>query len=240
LQQDCTQERRTSMKRWLPALFLTLGCAVSPATAPVQAGTGIQRCQDSGGATLYTDKPCRALGARPVPLPAELATRIVRERSHEQALSTAAFDTRAGAMETLVYADASAPLSLASSPPAPARRSVAAGCARTPTQLQMDLRGAFALGDVNRIAESYHWVGVSHRGAMRILDRLQSMARRQVADAEYFNASITSGDGMYASAGDSAIGGSGGILQLTFAGADGGSIADLDVERYRGCYFVRF
>jgi hypothetical protein len=228
------------MKRWLPALVLTLACAVSPATAPVRAGTGIQRCQDSGGTTLYTDKPCRALGARSVPLSPELATRIVRERSHEQALSMTAFETGAGAVETSVYADASAPLSLASSPAVPARRSVAAGCARTPTQLQMDLRGALALGDVNRIAESYHWVGVSHRGAARILDRLQSMARRQIADAEYFNASIASGDGMYASADDSAIGGSGGILQVTFAGADGGSIADFDVERYRGCYFVRF
>jgi hypothetical protein len=228
------------MNRWLPALVLTLACAASPTTAPVQAGTGIQRCQDPEGATLYTDKPCRALGARPVPLSAELATRIVRERSHEQALSMATFEAGAGAMETPVYANASAPLSLASSPAAPARRSVAAGCARTPTQLQMDLRGAFALRDVNRIAESYHWVGVSHRGAMRILDRLQSMARRQVADTEYFNASIASGDGMYASADDSAIGGSGGILQVTFAGADGGSIADFDVERYRGCYFVRF
>ena len=221
------------MNRWLPAFIITLACAASPTAAPVHAGTGIQRCETDGGATVYTDKPCRALGARPVPLSAELATRIVRERSHEQAVAGVAM----GSLDAAAYADASAPMSLA--PSAPARRSVAAGCARTPTQLQMDLRGAFALRDVNRIAESYHWVGVSHRGAMRILERLQAMARRQVADTEYFDARIGSGD-VYASADDSAIGGSGGILQVTFAGTDGGSIADFDVERYKGCYFVRF
>ena len=221
------------MNRWLPAFILTLACAASPTAAPVHAGTGIQRCEGADGARLYTDKPCRALGARPVPLPAELATRIVRERSHEQAVVGMAM----GSLDAAAYADASAPMSLA--PSLPARRSVAAGCARTPTQLQMDLRGAFALGDLNRIAESYHWVGVSHRGAMRILERLQAMAQRQVADTEYFDARIGSGD-VYASADDSAIGGSGGILQVTFAGTDGGSIADFDVERYKGCYFVRF
>ena len=233
------------MNKWLPAFLLTLACAASPAPAPVQAGTGIQRCQDADGQALYTDKPCRALGARPVPLPAELATRIVRERSHEQALWMAAFNTgaidNAGAVETAVYADASAPLSLAPTHPASNRRPVAAGCARTPTQLQMDLRGAFALGDVNRIAESYHWVGVSHRGAMRILERLQSMARRQVVDTDYFDARISSGGGtVFASAGDSMVGGSGGILQVTLGDTKGGSIADFDVEHYRGCYFVRF
>ena len=221
------------MNRWLPAFIITLACAASPTAAPVHAGTGIQRCEADGGATVYTDKPCRALGARPVPLSAELATRIVRERSHEQAVAGVAM----GSLDAAAYADASAPMSLA--PSAPTRRSVAAGCARTPTQLQMDLRGAFALRDVNRIAESYHWVGVSQRGAMRILERLQAMARRQVADTEYFDARIGSG-AMYASADDSAIGGSGGILQVTFAGTDGGSIADFDVERYKGCYFVRF
>ena len=42
-----------------------------------------------------------------------------------------------------------------------ARRSAAAGCARTPTQLSMDLHGSLALGDVNRLAESYHWVGMT-------------------------------------------------------------------------------
>jgi hypothetical protein len=222
------------MNRWLPALILTLACAASPTAALVHAGTGLQRCANSDGTTLYTDKPCRALGAKPVPLSAELATRIARERSREQAMAGMA----TGSIDTAVYADASAPMSLA--PAAPGRRSVAAGCARTPTQLQMDLRGAFALRDVNRIAESYHWVGVSHRGAMRILERLQSMARRQVTDTDYFDARIGSGGGMLASAGDTAIGGSGGILQVTFAGADGGSIADFDVERYKGCYFVRF
>lgn len=220
------------------ALALTLACAW-PSAAPVHAGTAIQRCRASDGATLYTDKPCRAMGAEALPLPAGLATRILREQSREEALGLSSTDAGIGAMDASMqaYADASTPMRLA---PAIGRRSVAAGCARTPTQLERDLRGAFALGDVNRIAESYHWVGVSHRGAMRILQRLEAMARQPVADAHYFDARIGRAGAMYASADDSTIGGSGGMLQVTFDGSGGGRIADFDVERYKGCFFVRF
>lgn len=221
------------MKRWLPTFILTVACAAAPATAPVQAGTGVQRCQAPDGATVYTDKACAAFGAKATALSGELATRILREQAREEELALANGTVASGQG---LYADAAAPITGAQPI---GRRSVAGGCARTPAQLQMDLRGAFALGDVNRIAESYHWVGVSSRGAARIMDRLGGLARRQVVDTQYFDASI-GGAGMYASADDTGIGGSGGVLQVAFADDGGGSITDFDVERYKGCYFVRF
>ena len=103
----------------------------------------------------------------------------------------------------------------------------------------MDLRGAFALGDVNRIAESYHWAGTSSASAVRIMQRLEGLARNPITDTQYYDAQIFSGDTLVA--GGDAIGGSGGVMQLTFGG-EGKSISvmDLDVERYADCYFVRF
>lgn len=229
------------MQRLLFTLLITLACAMSPATTAVQAGTGIQRCQSIDGVTLYTDKACRAFGARAVPVSGELSSRILRERALERALTMP--DAGAGpdsVTDTDPYATGIAAMSPVSA--APSRRAVAGGCARTPAQLQMDLRGAFALGDVNRIAESYHWVGISNRAAMRIMDRLGTLARGQVRDTQYFDAQIGSAAGMYADAGASleAIGGSGGVLQVEFATGQGGSITDFDVEHYKGCYFVRF
>lgn len=226
------------MNRWLPGLIFVFACMAWPTAAPVRAGMAIQRCQAADGAVIYTDRPCRVLRAKPVPLPGELAMRIARDHARERLLAMTT-STGVGAVDASagIYADASAPMSLG--PASPGRRAVAAGCARTPTQLQMDLHGALALGDVNRIAESYHWVGVPSRAAMRILDRLDAMARRPVAGIRYYDAWIGSGDAMLASTGDSAIG-NGGILQVAFAGRDGGSIADFEVERYKGCYFVRF
>ena len=117
------------------------------------------------------------------------------------------------------------------------RRAVAGGCARTPTQLAMDLRGSFALGDVNRIAESYHWVGMSQRTANATMKRLEYLSHKGILDAHYYDAQI--GGGLYADAGDS-VGGSSGVMQLRFGGEAGGAIQDFDVERYAGCYFVRF
>ncbi len=226
------------MNKLLPALVVALACA-APTTAPVRAGTGVQRCVAADGTALYTDKACKAFGATSSALTGELATRILREQARERELALA---MPAGSS---IYAEGAAFADAATRAPAIApslRRSVAAGCARTPTQLQMDLRGALTMGDVNRIAESYHWVGVPPRSAMHIMDRLGQLARRQVGDTQYFDARIGSG-AMYADAGtsiDNVTAGSGGVLQVSFLGGDGGSITDFDVQRYKGCYFVRF
>jgi len=186
----------------------------------------VQQCRASDGSSLYTDKPCRVIGAQSVPMRGELATRLVQEQVREARLT---------GVEVAVI-----PTSLAtmtSAREAIGRRAIAGGCARTPTQLAMDLRGAFALGDVNRIAESYHWVGMSQRTANATMKRLEYLSHKGILDAQYYDAQI--GGGLYADAGDS-VGGSSGVMQLRFGGEAGGAIQDFDVERYAGCYFVRF
>ena len=181
------------------------------------AGELVQQCRASDGSSLYTDKPCRVIGAQSVPMRGELATRLVQEQVREARLT---------GVEVAVI-----PTSLAT------MTSAREAIARTPTQLAMDLRGAFALGDVNRIAESYHWVGMSQRTANATMKRLEYLSHKGILDAQYYDAQI--GGGLYADAGDS-VGGSSGVMQLRFGGEAGGAIQDFDVERYAGCYFVRF
>jgi hypothetical protein len=235
-------------KSLLVALAISTMISASPLAREAQARTGIQRCQGPDGAVVYTDKSCAAFGGRAVPLSGRLLTTIAREEARAEADMMAASSNLEG-MESDVdfggFADAETPLETTTA--AIGRRSASGGCARSPTQLAMDLRGAFALGDVNRIAESYHWVGMSNEGAYRIMERLQSLARHDIADSQYFNAQIGSGGGMdggsmgWTASSNSTIGGSAGVLQVTFA--DDGrplSVTDFDVERYAGCYFVRF
>ncbi len=226
-------------KPLLIALAVTAIIGASPLARNAQAGTGIQRCQAPDGTSVYTDRACAAIGAPAVPMSSRLLTTIAREEARAET-DTLQASLESG-MEFAGYADAETPLA-SSNTAAVGRRSASGGCARSPTQLAMDLRGAFALGDVNRIAESYHWVGMSHKGASRIMERLESLARHDIADTQYFNAQIGIGGSMDGwSASESSIGGSAGILQVTFS--DDGrplSVTDFDVERYADCYFVRF
>lgn len=206
----------------LAALLATTAMAAPPLAPDVRAGTGIQRCQGADGNAIYTDKACAAFDAKPMPMAGELLVRLVDEPTLDAASGTSGAE--AGGLAT-----------------APGRRSVAAGCARTPTQLAMDLHGAFALGDVNRIAESYDWVGMSHRAAMGVMDRLARLGQRQLVDTQYFDATIST-LATYADASAPASGdGGAGILQAMFS--DDGRVAavtDFEVRRYAGCYFVRF
>lgn len=210
-------------KPLLATFLLILAVALAPLQRPAQAATGIQRCETRNGQLVYTDKPCAAFGATAVPMSGELLTRI----AHDMATADADFD--------IARPDASQTTSIGSG-----RRSAAGGCARTPTQLAMDLQAAVMLGDVNRIAESYHWVGLSHRSAMRIMDRLQQLQQRGVVDARYYNAQIASadldGDGGWTTTSHD-VGGSAGILQVV---GGNGTVTDFGVERYAGCYFVKF
>lgn len=227
------------------AIAVSAAAAVAPGS-PVAAqahAAGIQRCAAPDGTTLYTDQPCAAHQAEPMPMPGELAARLVDARQAE----LAAGGTRPGAGADGGYVDASLPLAPRALQPAgqsvaAARRSPADGCARSPTQLAMDLQGAFALGDVNRIAESYHWAGMAHGPAMQVMQRLERLARSTLVDTRYHDATIlSSGIGTWADAGASlAAGGSAGIMQLTLGGEGGAAVLDLEVERYDGCYFVHF
>lgn len=159
----------------LPVAVLSaaLLIATTPYSQTVNAGTGLQRCQTQAGTVLYTDKACGVLGADATPISAELVTRIAREEALSNAQPSAEFG-----QDDLALTAASA------------RRSLPGGCARSPTQLAMDLRGAFALGDVNRIAESYYWTGLSHQEGQRIMQRLEQFTDTHVSDVDYFNAQI--------------------------------------------------
>lgn len=185
------------------------------------AGNIIQKCVGSDGTVAYTDKPCGALGATRAPMPGELLQRIARERSRSLATE--------GSFEGTVRPTAGAGT----------RRAAASGCARSPVQLTMDLQAAWAMGDVNRIAESYHWVDLDHARAQRIMQRLDALAGEPLLEAEYFDARIGGGALQFADAGNASSGASG-ILQVAFG--DGGvpGYQDFDVRHYRGCYFIRF
>lgn len=202
------------------AAALTMALYAAPAASPARAaGTGtIQRCQAADGTVGYTYKSCAVFDQRTVAM-----NSIVVDDGPEATLETA----------SLAAMDAGA-----RRPVAVGRRSLAAGCARSPTQLQMDLRGAFALGDVNRLAESYHWAGMSNREGQRTLDRLGHLLGRRAVASRYFAAQIASlGDGGW---GDGARGGDAGILQVVFADDGMQQALEFDVHRYRDCYFVSF
>lgn len=205
------------------AAALTLLAASIPMATPVNAGTGIQRCIATDGTTVYTDKPCSVHGAAAAPMSGELATRIARE----EAMSEAFYD----------LADASQPLAPAV---APGRRSASAGCARSATQLAMDLRGAFALGDINRIAESFQWAGMTHREGQRGMERIDRLNDAPLVDTRYLDARIGLAGLEMADASGATGDADAGIMQLWFGEGAAQRVVDLDVQRYQGCYFVSF
>lgn len=201
--------------------------AVSSLGGRAQAAPpSIQQCRAPDGSTLYTDKPCRSIGARSIPMRGELATRLVREQVTEARYT--------GVEVTYITNDTR---TMRAAREAIGRRHASGGCARTPTQLAMDLRGAFALGDVNRIAESFHWIGMSQRGANAMMQRLQRLTRTPLVDAQYYD--IGGGWLASADAGDASQSG-GGVMQLRFGDDATARIEDLEVQRYAGCWFVRF
>jgi hypothetical protein len=224
---------------------LVAALAAIPAPMPAEAATegSVVRCLSPDGTIGYTDGSCAVFGAQAVPMDPELAARIATDRAY-----AADFGNDPGSAPAGFDADSAMLVQ-----PVAGRRSPASGCARNPAQLANDLEASVALGDVNRIAESYHFAGMSTAAGERVLDRLQRYAGRVVVASQYF------GGGM-ASAGDGSDGLPGGMtdagmasatasagsapsmVRLVFAGDDGAATTslDLDVERYAGCYFVSF
>ena len=190
---------------------------VHAADAPV-----IQRCEAPEGNAIYTDKPCAAFRARPSRLSDDLSIRLALAEAENRRNDTGSQSLALGA-----YRDASEPLHAT----LPGRRSAAAGCARSPQQLSRDLVGAFALHDVNRVAESYHWAGMSQRQALPVMKQLERLSAQPLADARFLSAWIGSGEHAAAQ-----IPADAGLMQLVFA--DGGRIVDFEVRRYSGCYFI--
>lgn len=197
------------------ALTAALAMPYSP-----RVEAGIQRCQAPDGTVVYTDQACGAMGAQNIAMDASLAMRIAREQAQGAPMAATS-----DAMQSM--------------PVAAARRSPTTGCARSPAQLTMDLQGAFALRDVNRLAESYHWVGMGHRAGQATLQRLERLAAQPLAEARFFDATIGSGLAAYADASQDAGTSAGGVMQLSFGEGPVRRVVDFAVERYQGCYFIR-
>lgn len=200
--------------------------ATVPAPQPVQASTGIVRCVAPDGQVIYTDRACESFGARTTPMSGELLTRIATDRDRDVGgdLPDAAL-VHARSLETA----------------SPGRRSPAAGCARSPAQLARDLQGSLALRDLNRLAESYHWVGHTHQQAQPVLLRLDHLNRRPLQDVQFFDVQISPAAFRDADAAMSAPpDGMSGLMRLSFGEGGTHEVVDFEVQRYAGCYFVRF
>ena len=204
----------------LLAAALVLGAL--PMVAPrVEAKTGVLRCQMADGSYAYTNKACSAFGAKSTPLPGEVLNRIERDQRREARLNG------------IELADASSmPLQ------AGVRRSVQRGCAGDPRQLAADLTASVAIRDVNRVAESFDWAGMSNAQAQRVMSRLEHLSTQLVTDAEYYDASM-GGQVMFA---DSRGGsdGAAGQMQVTVVDDGNESVLDFDVRRDEGCYFLQY
>jgi len=199
----------------LAAALLVVSTPPGIAPANAQSGGGIQRCEAADGTAVYTDRACASLGASASPMSGELLTRLA---SSGRDLDPGMFGARRA--------------------PQVARRSLASGCARSSTQLSMDLQGAWALGDVNRIAESYHWAGLDTGQARTIMQRLDRLAAQPLWQAHYFDARI--GGAMHYADAAAVAPSSAGVMQLVFADGASPQVQDFDVRRYHGCYFIEF
>ena len=207
--------RRLPLVLLFPVVF---ACASQDAHA--SDASIIQRCEAQDGNAIYTDKPCAVFEARPSRVSDDLAIRLsMAEASNYPDAGTS--------MSVGAYRDASEPMRVA----LPGRHSPAAGCARSPQQLSRDLVGAFALGDVNRVAESYYWVGLNHRQSLPVMKQLARLSAQPLSDARFLAAWIGSGETAAAAMPQDA-----GLMQLVFAGD--ARIVDFEVRRYSGCYFI--
>lgn len=56
------------------------------------------------------------------------------------------------------------------------------GCARNVQDLMYELTTAIDSGDVNRLASVYHWAGMSSRGSVGVMNRLDAVVRRPLVD----------------------------------------------------------
>lgn len=218
--------------RALPFVALALAVAVPSGVQAQDRGTGIQRCERPDGTRVYTDQDCAVFSAAPAPVEGELLVRLASDGGDEASTtptgaplaSTPAREAPAGRRPTPATTDSGGHRS-AGGPP---------GCARSPTQLVMDLRAAWQQDDVNRLAASYHWAGSGTREATSVMSRLQSLLAVPLQDIRHYGAG-----------GPVQLAGTGGLagaarLHVALGGDGRARVRDLRVVQHQGCYFVRF
>lgn len=206
------------MKTTSFALALAVAAAISvPASNDVQAAySGIQKCRAADGTAVYTDKPCDALNARTEAMSMDVAMRLQADAAASEAFPANAAIAPAHGTAT-------------------GRRSLAAGCARTPTQLAMDVQASMGLRDVNRLAESFHWVGMSSEQAKPVMKQLEALTRTQLLSAQVHSYSMGL---QFADASGEMTEGDAGTLMLALHGDEGARSLQLNVQQYAGCYFA--
>jgi hypothetical protein len=157
------------MKSIRIALFL-LSAAWLAAPAAT-ASTHVSRCITADGGSTYTDGSCRALGAKPVPMSANLMRSLAREGALG---GNEDFRPQPGVAATAA--------------PGPGARNLLgdASCPRTPRELAGALKRSLGDGQVNRLASLYDWGGMGKRQAQAVLDRLEDLSERPLIDGQFF------------------------------------------------------
>lgn len=64
----------------------------------------------------------------------------------------------------------------------PGRRMYRGGCARNVQDLLFEMSSAIDARDANRLAGVYHWTGMSSRGAVDVMTRLDEVVRKPLVD----------------------------------------------------------
>ncbi|MGN6512368.1 MAG: hypothetical protein ACTHKZ_02170 [Lysobacteraceae bacterium] len=121
-------------------------------------------------------------------------------------------------------------------PPAPAATpAYRAGCARTLRDLAFALQSAIDARDVNRLADSYLWTGLSTQGGYAVMDRLAAIAQRPLAGIEPVQGG--GGDDAADTARQAPV-----ALRLEQTLRDGSTPANtvLPLRRYLGCWWISF
>src|SRR5690606_28252670 len=118
-------------------LVLLLGLTAPAASVQAQQrGSGIQQCERADGTRIYTDQDCAAFAAVPAPVEGELLTRLESDGGPDAGLDAGHLAGTTPRSPDVVPQRR------------PSARSPARGCARSPTQLVMDLRDAWERRDV--------------------------------------------------------------------------------------------
>lgn len=136
--------------RRLPFVLITL---LALSAAPCSAESWVYRCEDIAGRTIYSDKPCHAIDALPLPSPNDRPPRAPEPGELQQADAT--------------------PEEESLDPAAMPRPIETEGCAGPdPGRLALSLAEALAAADTNRVAAMFHWQGAGRGAAAHVFRQI--------------------------------------------------------------------